>query len=200
MRPIRKCSGTRRPSGSSCWSCLAAALPAKSSWRRGRTSLVGKRGRSALPFRCWSSPSLPLEWLRRSVARYLRLCRRRQWDAVASGVHLPTGPVRAHGPPFGIKNSPAEMQRSVDSAFGELYHTKTVRCYIDDIGISSHTLADHLATLRAVVERSAFACPVTDHKRVEALQKAPSPRNVAELRAALGAIGYLRRFVPDFGA
>eukprot|EP01071_Lankesteria_metandrocarpae_P013280 Lankesteria_metandrocarpae@DN6966_c0_g1_i1.p1 len=54
--------------------------------------------------------------------------------------------------PFGIKNSPAEMQRAVDRVFAELIQTGKVFVYIDDIGIATDTVEENLALIVRVCD------------------------------------------------
>ena len=94
---------------------------------------------------------------------------------------------------------------------------------LDDIWVSGPTDEEHLATLDKVLQRLSEAglrlrkdkcvflapsvvylwhCidaqglhPVTD--KVNALHKAPSPRNVSELKSYLGLLTYYSRFLPN---
>ena len=127
--------------------------------------------------------------------------------------------------PFGIKNSPAEMQRAVDEVFRDLIATGCVFVYIDDIGIGTDTLEQHYELLNEIFRRCTrhglfvqilkchFLFPSLvylgfrvseqgiqpDEKRVGALLKLKSPTSRKELQTTLGLLGYLRRFVPHFG-
>lgn len=125
--------------------------------------------------------------------------------------------------PFGIKNSPAEFQRIMDSIFGDLY-TNGVSIYFDDIVIFADTKARLLERLDIVLGRccdeglnvklgkselmkteiSMLGHIVgrngiySDPKKVVAVQEARAPKNRDELRSLLGTVGYLRRFIPHF--
>eukprot|EP01071_Lankesteria_metandrocarpae_P012111 Lankesteria_metandrocarpae@DN5493_c2_g1_i2.p1 len=125
--------------------------------------------------------------------------------------------------PFGIKNSPAEFQRSMDIIFGDLYY-RGVLCYIDDIVIYTNTWEEHLVLLGEVLGRCVksglflkvtkshiakeevplLGCFVGRHgirpnpDKVSAVRKAVPPKNKHELMSFLGTVGYLRRFVPFF--
>lgn len=126
--------------------------------------------------------------------------------------------------PFGIRNCPAELQRAVDMAFNELYDTGKVSCYLDDIVLATNEVNEHYELLEAVLKRccecglflrldkcvflqqqiqylgfiiSALGIK-PNPKRIEALLSAKTPTNIHELRCLLGALSYLRMFLPDF--
>jgi hypothetical protein len=125
--------------------------------------------------------------------------------------------------PFGIKNSPSEFQRAVDSTFSDFYH-EGVFIYIDDIAMASSTKGDLLQlfgrVLQRCTERGVFIklkkcdfmrtqLPLLGHivsaqgiapqpRKVLAIRRATPPKSKAEVRSFLGAAGYLRRFVPHF--
>ena len=125
--------------------------------------------------------------------------------------------------PFGIKNSPGEFQRAVDTVLGDLYGTG-VLAYIDDIVIYANDLDSLFTLFEQVLSRLLNAgvyikirkcefilssAPLLGHvisragiqpcpKKVEALRNAPTPTNKDQVRSLPGAATYLRRFVPDF--
>eukprot|EP01071_Lankesteria_metandrocarpae_P011394 Lankesteria_metandrocarpae@DN5441_c0_g1_i1.p1 len=126
--------------------------------------------------------------------------------------------------PFGIKNSPAEMQRAVDMVFQSLISTGKVFAYIDDIGIATDTITEHFELLEQILrlctenglwiqlhkcrffykslvylgfQVSALGIQ-PDSKRVDALLAMKSPLNKKELQRVMGSLSYLRRFMPDF--
>ena len=125
--------------------------------------------------------------------------------------------------PFGIKNSPGEFQRAMDTIFGDLY-SKGVLCYIDDLVIYANSKNEHDTLLEDVLRRctegglylklkkSAFLQPEVsllghrvglegirpDDAKVAAIQQARAPRSKEELRSFLGTASYLRRFVPCY--
>ena len=95
--------------------------------------------------------------------------------------------------------------------------------YIDDILVTGRNPAEHLDHLIEVLRRlqkagmklqrakCEFFLPFVDYvghtisadglhtskAKVEAILKAPAPRNVAELRSFLGLVNYYRKFLPD---
>ena len=98
-----------------------------------------------------------------------------------------------------------------------------VICYIDDILISSPDEVSHLKTLDTVLgclekhgfrlklAKCQFLMPSVDYLghlidakgiqalpgKVEAVEKAPTPQNVAELCSFLGLLNYYGKFVPN---
>ena len=122
--------------------------------------------------------------------------------------------------PFGIKSAPAIFQRTMDNLLQGLDH---VGVYIDDILITGKSEEQHLATLNEVLSRLEkagvrlkqekcvfMADEVTylghRHNRegiqptgakVEAINQAPKPRNLSELRAFLGMVNFYGKFIPD---
>lgn len=120
--------------------------------------------------------------------------------------------------PFGISTAPSIFQRSMDQILQGLEH---VVCYLDDILVTSSTLEDHLQLLDRVLARltangiranlrkceflkssmeylgyriDAQGLHPTESK-VQAIQNAPSPSNVMELRSFLGLLNYYGRFL-----
>ena len=125
--------------------------------------------------------------------------------------------------PFGIASAPAIFQRTMDMI---LQGMSGVICYIDDILITGKTQAEHMKNLAAVLQRlrehglrvkkekCEFLQPSVEylgHKidakglhalesKVEAITKAPTPRNVQELRSFLGLLNYYGRFIPNLAS
>ncbi len=122
--------------------------------------------------------------------------------------------------PFGVASAPAIFQKTMDSILRGL---PGVLCYIDDILITGSSEAEHLDTLAKVLvrlqkqgikvkrEKCRFMKPsvqylghridadgihATDSK-LDAITKAPAPRNITELRSFLGLINYYGRFIPN---
>ena len=122
--------------------------------------------------------------------------------------------------PFGMESAPAIFQKAMDSVLQGLQH---VICYLDDILVTGTTDEEHLQNLDAVLSRlkeqglrlkeekcyiwqssvdylgnhiDAQGIHVASAK-VDALQKAPAPHNVSELRSFLGMINYYRKFIPN---
>ena len=122
--------------------------------------------------------------------------------------------------PFGIASAPAIFQRTMDVILQGVAH---VMCYIDDIIITGKDDDEHLSTLATVLERlrehgfrlkkskcvfmgdsveylghriDAQGLHPTDDK-LSAIQDAPAPRNVTELRSFLGLLNYYGKFIQN---
>ena len=122
--------------------------------------------------------------------------------------------------PYGIASAPGIFQRVMEGLLGGI---PGVVVYLDDILVVGETEAEHVAALGEVLKRleeaglrlrkdkcSFMAASVTylgycidDQglhpvpEKVEAVQKAPPPRNVSELKAYLGLLAYYSRFLPQ---
>jgi len=121
---------------------------------------------------------------------------------------------------FGVASAPAIWQRTMEQILQGIPMTW---CLLDDIVITGKSLDDHCTNLNKVLERLAeygltfntkkcaffkdsiqFCGHRLDsdgiHKtqdKIEAVRKAPSPRNVSQLRSFLGLINYYNRFLPN---
>ena len=135
-------------------------------------------------------------------------------------VNTPKGLYEYNRLPFGVSSAPSIFQRTMDNL---LQGIKGVSVYIDDILISGPTVEEHLRTLDKVLEKLSnaglrlnkskcfFLRPwieylghIIDHdglhptkEKVRAIQEAPTPRNVGELRSFFGIINYYSRFLPN---
>ncbi|MGH2623852.1 MAG: reverse transcriptase family protein, partial [Sphingobacterium sp.] len=122
--------------------------------------------------------------------------------------------------PFGIRNSPSEFQRMMDSA---LEGIQNLVVYIDDIVIFNNAFEGLLSTLGEVLERLIrkglylklsktllFVKSVKmlghivstegikpDPGKVKAVLAARPPKDKHELRSFLGTVSFLRRFIPN---
>ena len=125
--------------------------------------------------------------------------------------------------PFGLCNTPATFQRTMDIILGE-YNWKFTMVYIDDINVYSETFEEHLHHLRLVFNKIKAAglklnkekCNFTrntlpflghiistegiapDPSTIQRIQDFPQPRNVTQLRSFLGLTGYYQKFVKGF--
>lgn len=122
--------------------------------------------------------------------------------------------------PFGVASSPAIFQKVMDQI---LQGIPGVIWYIDDILITGKTKEEHLQRLEEVLSRLQAnglrankpkckflqdQCRFLGHiidaeglhtsdEKIEAITKAPHPRNVKELRSFLGMMNYYRKFIPN---
>ncbi len=123
--------------------------------------------------------------------------------------------------PFGLMNSQATFQRSMDRV---LLNTGSVRCYVDDVVIFSKYEYDHITHVKKVFEileenglrlrikKCSFmqhkvellghvvdrnGMHVDDHK-VDKIKNAVSPTTKKEFRSFLGSASYYRRFIQRF--
>ncbi|XP_055017905.1 LOW QUALITY PROTEIN: uncharacterized protein K02A2.6-like [Boleophthalmus pectinirostris] len=122
--------------------------------------------------------------------------------------------------PFGVSSSPAIFQRIME---GLVAGIPNVAVYLDDILLTGRSDHEHLETLNEVLQRLREAglrlkcnkCVFMEreaeflgHKvdasglhplpnKVRAIQQAPAPTNVTELRAYLGLLSYYNRFLPN---
>ena len=122
--------------------------------------------------------------------------------------------------PFGISSAPAIFQRVMEQT---LQGIPMVAVYLDDILVSGKTPEDHLASLQQVLDRLSNAglrlkrdkcqfmkpaCTYLGHKldaegihpteeKVQAIEQAPAPKNVTELRSYLGLLNYYHKFLRD---
>ena len=121
---------------------------------------------------------------------------------------------------FGITSAPAIWQRTIDQV---LEGTSGTSCILDDMIITGKNDEEHLANLEEVLRRlqvhglraNKAKCEFFKEKitfcghdidrhglhkspeKVEAVLKAPRPRNAAEVRSFLGLVNYYNRFFPN---
>eukprot|EP00731_Ephydatia_muelleri_P020882 Em0013g609a len=122
--------------------------------------------------------------------------------------------------PFGIASAPALFQKTMDSVLQGIKH---VVCYIDDILVTGSNEIEHLRNLEQVFNRlkehgirlRKDKCVFLSHsvdflghridaegihplpRKVEAMVKAPAPRNITELKSFLGMVNYYAKFLPN---
>ena len=120
--------------------------------------------------------------------------------------------------PFGVASAPSIFQKLMDTV---LQGIPGVICYIDDILVSSTDEKSHLETLGEVFTRlqkhgfrlkedkCVFMMPTVHYlghqidatgihtapEKVEAIVKAPPPKNLSELRSFLGLVNYYGKFI-----
>ena len=119
--------------------------------------------------------------------------------------------------PFGISSAPAIFQREMEHL---LKGIPGVIVYIDDILITGRDEASHLKTLGEVLKRLSesglrvkkdkclflvSSVVFLEHKidadplpdKIEAIEAAPAPTSVTELKAYLGLLTYYGKFLPQ---
>ena len=122
--------------------------------------------------------------------------------------------------PFGVASAPALFQQAMDTILQGLSH---VICYLDDILITGETHEEHLTNLAEVLsrlsnhrlrlkqEKCSFmqdSIEYLDHhidttgihtatSKVEAISRAPAPKNVSELQSFVGMVNYYGKFIPN---
>ncbi len=122
--------------------------------------------------------------------------------------------------PYGVSSAPGIFQRFIESV---LQGIPKVTVYIDDILVTGSTEDEHLKILSEVLNRLEqaglkvnknkcnFLAPSVTYlghridqfglhpiaEKVTAIQQAPEPRNVSELKAYLGLLTYYSKFLPN---
>ena len=122
--------------------------------------------------------------------------------------------------PFGVSSAPGIFQKTMETL---LQGIAGVVVYLDDILISSATEAENLKSLEEVLKRLSeaglrakrgkctFMAPSVEFlghlvdakgirplpEKVRAVQQAPTPTNVTELRSYIGLISYYGKFLPN---
>lgn len=122
--------------------------------------------------------------------------------------------------PFGVSSSPAIFQRTIEGVLQGIPH---VAVFLDDILVTGRNGEEHLQTLALVLKRLQEAglrlkrskCNFMEkevmflgHKvdetglhpvpeKLIAIQSAPTPRNVTQLKAYLGLLNYYNKFLPN---
>ena len=120
---------------------------------------------------------------------------------------------------FGIASAPGIFQRTMESVLGRI---PGVAIFLDDILVSGENKAEHLAKVKLVLQKledaglrlSKTKCTwVTKqveylgykidamgihptNAKLEAIQKAPAPTDVTQLKAYLGLLNFYRKFIP----
>ena len=122
--------------------------------------------------------------------------------------------------PFGVSSAPGIFQRTLDTV---LQGIKNCVVYLDDILVTGSNDEEHLSVLDEVLSRLEKAglrlqrkkCqfmqtsvkylghvmdahglhPMPD--KVQAIQDAPQPENVSQLKSYLGLLSYYRKFIPN---
>ena len=126
---------------------------------------------------------------------------------------------------MGLASSPSSFQLLVDKVLRGLTF-RSCLCYLDDVVIFSETFDSHISDLQEVLSRlksaglklnpekcrfSEQSCIYLGHHisrdgirpppdRLTALQDYPQPKNVQQLRRAMGLFNWFRKFIPNYSA
>jgi hypothetical protein len=135
-------------------------------------------------------------------------------------INTQKGLFQYHRLPFGVASAPSIFQRTMENLLQGLPH---VSVYIDDILITGESEAEHLANLEEVLARleaagmrlkrnkCSFLLPQVEYlghqisakglqpteEKVRAIQDAPAPQNVSQLKSFLGMLTYYSKFLPN---
>ena len=130
------------------------------------------------------------------------------------------GLYRVNRLPFGVASAPSLFQRILENL---LQGIPGVSVYMDDILIMETSIANHLKNLEAVLSRleeagaklkrdkCSFLLPSVEFlghhvsakgvqpttQKVDAIHRAPKPKDVTQLKSFLGAVNYYSKFLPD---
>jgi len=125
--------------------------------------------------------------------------------------------------PFGVASAPAVFQKTMETI---LQGMPRVICYLDDILITGRTETEHAKNLEEVLcrlqehgvrlkrEKCCFFQTSVEYlghsidakgvhttkSKVKAIQDAPIPTNVQELRSFLGLLNYYAKFIPNLAS
>lgn len=125
--------------------------------------------------------------------------------------------------PFGVASAPSIFQRTIENI---LQGIPQVSVYIDDILVTGETDEEHLHNLEEVLthlekadlrlkrNKCAFMLPAVEYlghrtsaqglqptqEKIQAIQKAPPPRNVSQLKSFLGLLNYYCKFLPNLSS
>ena len=146
----------------------------------------------------------------------------RNEDRELTSFVLPWGQYQwRRGCPFGLSGAPSSFQRLMSVVLGDSQYTDAL-CYLDDILVWGHDWKEHFTRLERVLgkiraagmllasSKCVFAtrrveylghvieggCVRSHEDRVTQLRNLPQPRDVHELRRALGAFAYVQRWLP----
>jgi hypothetical protein len=126
--------------------------------------------------------------------------------------------------PFGLINAPATFQCLMNTLFDRNMYQSFLEIFIDDLCVHASTWSEFVSSLDVVLsrliegklklapEKCFFGHREVEYlghivskegtsphpKKVEAAMKLLPPRNVTEVRAFLGLVGYYRRFISSY--
>ncbi|RWR98619.1 hypothetical protein B4U79_15076, partial [Dinothrombium tinctorium] len=135
-------------------------------------------------------------------------------------INTPKGLFRYKRMVFGLSMAPAVWQRTMEEIFKGI---DNIIVFLDDILVTGKTDSEHLDTLEQVIRRleeydlrlnlnkCQFFLPSVTYcgfkidkhglhktsEKIEAICKAPAPKNVTEVKAFTGLVNYYARFLPN---
>lgn len=147
----------------------------------------------------------------------------REGDKHKTAFVTPDGHFEFNRMPFGLANAPATFQRLMNQVLGSARH-KEVLAYLDDVIIPSNSFDEGLTRLESVLQlfskvgftfnlsKCIFFSPKVEYlgfevsvngirpgsKKIEAVEKFPTPLNHHNVRQFLGLASFFRRFVQGF--
>lgn len=147
----------------------------------------------------------------------------REQDRFKTAFITPDGQFEFNRMPFGLANAPALFQRMMNQVLGSARY-KEALAYLDDVIIPSRDIREGMSRLEKIlslfsqagltlklpkcfffgqkVEYLGFevsnAGIQPGAKKVEAVEKFPTPQNIHSVRQFLGLASFFRRFVPGF--
>ncbi|XP_055918976.1 uncharacterized protein K02A2.6-like [Eupeodes corollae] len=94
---------------------------------------------------------------------------------------------------YGLKSAPCIFQKTMD----EILRGTNALCYIDDVFVKGKSFEDCAENLEHYLGHviTSFGIKPSPGK-IEAIQKAPIPKNVTQVKSYLGLLNYYRKFVP----
>ena len=125
--------------------------------------------------------------------------------------------------PFGVASAPAIFQRSMDTLLQGL---PGVSVYLDDVLVTGSSIEEHILNLDKVPNKfqsvglrlNKSKCKFTSSRveffghiiderglhptkdKIIAIQEAPQPKNVTELKSFLGLLNYYSKFLPSLSS
>ncbi|KAG7310665.1 hypothetical protein JYU34_003468 [Plutella xylostella] len=147
----------------------------------------------------------------------------RESDKYKTAFVTPDGHFEFNRMPFGLANAPATFQRIMNQVLGTARH-KEALAYLDDVIIPSKDIEEGMARLESVLElflnagltlnlsKCFFFGRKVDYlgfevsaegirpgsRKIEAVERFPTPENQHNVRQFLGLASFFRRFVPGF--
>ncbi|KAM2091177.1 hypothetical protein ACFX1T_029697 [Malus domestica] len=124
--------------------------------------------------------------------------------------------------PFGLNNTGATYQRTMQRIFNDMLH-KNIECYIEDVVVKTMKRSDHLKDLRMVFDKlrhynlkmNPLKCAFgitswkflgfivkhrgieVDQSNIKAIQRMPEPRNLHDMKSLQGRLAFIRHYISN---